>query len=365
MVNQNSVVTKWKKKSIPARLLAALAAIALLLSANLFSAQAVDNCNLTALTTIVGTGGTLDFNCATDTTLTLTGTQTVDAGLIVTLTNTGAGKVTISGDNQYQIFAVIGTAELSLTNLTLSNGSASKNGGAIFNRGAVTITDSTLSNNTTVWGGGAIYNNPDSTLTIINSSLYGNTSKEVGGAIFNSGGAVTITDSSLYNNTSSSLSGEPGGGAVFSGGTSTLTITNSSLYDNTTNWSGGAILNNSGSTLTITNSSLYGNNASGGNGGAIANYGNATVRNATFLDNTISDKGSGGTIYNYLEETFDIKNSLLQGSNICNGIITDGGYNLEVGAVGSYSCDFLSARGSFTATDAMLGAPGDNGGPTP
>ncbi|NWJ49219.1 MAG: hypothetical protein HXX08_25465, partial [Chloroflexi bacterium] len=68
MFNQTNVVTKWKKAGVTGRLAAALAAIALLLSVNLISVRAVDNCTLTALTTIVGTGGTLDFACATDTT---------------------------------------------------------------------------------------------------------------------------------------------------------------------------------------------------------------------------------------------------------------------------------------------------------
>jgi hypothetical protein len=48
----------------------------------------------------------------------------------------------------------------------------------------------------------------------------------------------------------------------------------------------------------------------------------------------------------------------LQGGN-CSGAITDGGSNLDSGT----TCDF-SLRSDLNNTNPMLGALGDNGGPT-
>jgi len=270
---------------ITKRLAAALVIIALLLA--VFSVitrpvQSGSSCTLTALQSSVSAGGTLDFNCAADTAITLDVRQLVTKDL--TLTNTGAGKLTISGNNLYQIFYVSPNTKLSLTNLNLSGGKAIE-----------------------------------------------------GGAIFNSGGTVTITNSSLYNNSADNY-----GGAIFNSGA----VTN---YD-------GDIISN-GSTLEITNSSLY-NNSADNYGGAIFNNGNVLVTHATFLNNAVSESGSGGTINNN-SGTALLKNSLLQGSNICTGnfSLTDGGYNLEV-ANDNATCGFK------TAADAKLGTPGDNGGLT-
>ncbi|WJW68799.1 hypothetical protein OZ401_004417 [Candidatus Chlorohelix allophototropha] len=344
----HKVLTTRKMKGIAG----SLVAIALLLSVNLFSVHAVNNCTLAALTTIVGTGGTLDFACATDTTITLTAELTITNDL--TLTNTGAGKVTISGDTKYRIFYVNSNKTLSLTNLNLTNGNGAGTGpgGAIYNNGTLTLTNSSLYSNNSTFGGGAIYNN-NGTLSITNSSLYSNTSSGIGGAIYSGGSSstLTITDSTLSNNSANNS-----GGAIVNDGGGEFWLTNSSLYNNSVGTSGGAIFNNTSSTITITNSSLYGNSANN-SGGAIINYGNVSLINATFVDNT--GTGNGRTIYNS-GGTFDIKNSLLQGSNICNSSIIDGGYNLEVAGT---SCGF--SNNNVVTTNAKLGAPGNNGGPTP
>ncbi|MEI7557190.1 hypothetical protein [Candidatus Chlorohelix sp.] len=95
-------ITIGKRKSIAG----SLAVIALLLAVfiSMRSVQAAPSCSLTGLTDAVTAGGTFDFNCATDTTITLSATLTIATDL--SLTNTGAGKVTISGANTYQLFAV-------------------------------------------------------------------------------------------------------------------------------------------------------------------------------------------------------------------------------------------------------------------
>ncbi|NWJ49103.1 MAG: hypothetical protein HXX08_24870 [Chloroflexi bacterium] len=294
-----------------------------LTSADTSGFAVASTCSLAALKIIVSTGGTLDFNCAADTTITLDATWNGTIATDLTLTNTGAGKLTISGANTYQIFSVNLGKSLSLTNLNLTGGTATY-GGAIYNAGgtsSVTITNSTLSGSSATTTGGAIYNN-GGTVTITNSTLYSNSAKG-GGAIENPFGMVTITNSTLYSNSATN------GGAIYNNGT--VTLTNSTLYSNSATLDGGAI-DNTGGTVTLTNSTLYSNSA---------NY--------------------GGAIYNFAG-TANFQNSLLQGSSICaGGDFTDKGYNL-VATTSIYNCQFSGT--SKTTTDAILGTPGNNGGVT-
>lgn len=111
---------------------------------------------------------------------------------------------TINGTNEtgeFRIFEVIG-ATLQLQSVTVKNGCADgSEGGGIWNRGG--------------------------TLTITNSTISGNSSRNGGGGISNYYGTVTITDSTLSGNTGS------GGGAIshFYG---TMTIINSTISGNST-----------------------------------------------------------------------------------------------------------------------------------
>ncbi|NWJ48723.1 MAG: hypothetical protein HXX08_22930, partial [Chloroflexi bacterium] len=269
-----------KKWHILGRLAVVLAGIALLLvvfGASARPAQAVvQTCDLAGLQAAVNNGGTQDLACATDTTIILDGTWNGTIAKDLTLTNTGAGKVTINGANTYRIFYVNSGISLSLTNFNLTGGNA------------------TL--------GGAIDNN-SGTVTVTNSTLYGNSAQQQGGAIENFG-TVTINNSTLYGNSA------VGGGAIFNWGG--VTISNSTLYGNSATNSGGAIDNNSG-TVTISNSTLY-DNSTTNSGGAIYNWSTVTLQNSLLQGNKICFNSSGS--------------------------ITDNGYNLEAEALGSYTCGF-------------------------
>ena len=124
-----------------------------------------------------------------------------------------------------------------IKNIILKNGFTIENGGAINNEGELTITESTLTENTTKNGDGGAINNE---------------------------GELTITKATLNNNI-----GEVSGGAIHNNKGGELTITESTLNNNTAHWKGGAIYNNEGE-LTITESTLN-NNTAQRDGGAIHN----------------------------------------------------------------------------------------------
>lgn len=161
---------------------------------------------------------------------------------------------------------------------------------------------------------------------------------------------------------------------------------------------GGAIFNHSG-TLTLTNSTLSGNSAVGGNGGpavraggsgeglggAVFNLnGTVAVENATFASNSA---GRGLDVFNLAHEstadvalgdaTLLLANTILDSgpeeiANVSNALVGSDPIDAVVDSDGLVLLrgGFENDGGSLDAAstviaDALLGALGDNGGPTP
>jgi Right handed beta helix region len=141
-------------------------------------------------------------------------------------------------------------------------------GGAVYIiGGSLSISDSTLSGNSTVGDansvnlyGGAIYSADNGPVTITRCTIEGNTSRQGGGIyLYSSGnsGMVDVRDSTLSDNTATA-----DGGAILNGGT--LTVLNSTLSGNTAVNGGG--IDNAGDT-TLVNVTVSGNTAAGAGGG--------------------------------------------------------------------------------------------------
>src|SRR5262249_31888593 len=239
--------------------------------------------------------GAVNFYDSTVHTITLTSGELLIKQNI-TITGPGADLLTISGNKASRVFELnLKTKpQVTLSGLTISNGSAPGqstasiyNGGGILNEGTLTVTNCTISHNSAPFGAG-ILNDDGATLTISDSELSYNTGRTLGdngsggGAIANYGtliihhsklwynsaggggaiytiiGAVTIDDHSvLYHNTATLA----GGGAIdgWVGLNSAWTINDSTLSDNSAH-QGGAILFAAG-TLNITGSTLSGHSA--------------------------------------------------------------------------------------------------------
>lgn len=135
-------------------------------------------------------------------------------------------------------------------------------------------------------GGGILVN--DGRLTVINSSIIGNSAVQGGGiSCVYSGDSATVIDSAIFQNTAS---GGFGGGGIFC---SNVTVSNSTLADNVvsgTNTNGGGIV--ADRVLTIVNSTLAGNTASGtsaaGGGFFSASPAGAWLINSIIADNIAS-----------------------------------------------------------------------------
>ena len=268
-------------------------------------------CDEAGLRAAVAIGGWISFGC--NGTITLTGPIAITKNVILDGHNF---STVISGGNSTRLFNVFPGASLSITNVTLADGSVSitngtsvtnAEGAAVYNQGALTFTSCMLSNNTaaifvTTNGsafGGAIFND-GGTVNIYQSTLvsnvvvggyyYGNLGLiyggvGMGGAIYNNGGIVSVFNSSIFNNQLTALATYGSNGSQ--GGTAL----------------GGAIYNASGSlsiySTVISNNVCVADGDGGGQsaGGAIAALsGNVLLNRVTLSENqTSSQSGSGST----------------------------------------------------------------------
>ncbi|MCB9009759.1 MAG: tandem-95 repeat protein [Ardenticatenaceae bacterium] len=340
------------------------------------------------------------YDCITAANAGSGGTITLDADINLTDLTTSplpqiTSEITLEGDGHtidggwngtpgsgMQIFSVAGTGDftvnqatlqhgeatnggaiyndggtLTVTNSTISDNSASDNGGAIYTAGyyatLLTVSNSTFSGNSASNYGGAIYNARYATLTVSNSTFSGNSASDAGGAIYNAETYATLT---VSNSTFSGNSASKYGGAIYNVPDSTLTVSNSTFSGNSVNYAGGAIENRG--TLTVSNSTFSGNNAN--DGGAIESfYGTATITNSTFSGNNADF--FGGAIYSFGRVTYLAGNIFVAGArgDNCNGSLRDNGYNLS----DDTSC-INGGPGSVTNATLNLGPLADNGGPT-
>jgi hypothetical protein len=264
-------------------------------------------------------GDTIDFS--------VSGTITLTSGELlvsdsVTITGPGADQLSVNGNAASRVFHISSGKTVTISGLTITNGSAGAgNGGGIWNDHAtLTINSCTVSGNSASSGGG-IFNNgahPGGAIaTINNSTISGNS----GGGIFNDGATGSV----------------PGTGFAFAALTvSGCTVSGNSLYGIHNNAKSNLTGLNGYASLTVTNSTISGND------GGISNFSDGAIGTAPLI--------IGHTV-------------LASGVNIANsyeGTVTSLGYNLSSDGAGGY----LTAPGDQINTDPMLGPLQDNGGPT-
>jgi hypothetical protein len=209
------------------------------------------------------------------------------------------------------IFTIASGINITIINLTLTNGTSWQDGGAIDNYGTLSISKSTFTNNSANRGG-AIDNY--GTLSVDTSTFINNTANyDYGGAINNENGGTLIVNKSTFRNNTASNHDLGAGGAIDNGSMATLTVNNSTFRNNTANYDygGGAIYNFDG-TLTVDNSTFTNNTATSG-GGAIYNFdGTLTVKSSTFTNNSAN---RGGAIINDYGGIVTVKFSRIVGNS--------------------------------------------------
>jgi hypothetical protein len=201
-------------------------------------------------------GDTINFNLTYPTTINLSSDLTIFSS--INIVGPGANQLAISGQNSTEVLYVTGGAVVTISGVTIENGSAMMGGGIMNFASNVTLTDSAIVGNTAASSnGGGIFNFDQATLTLNRTTVSGNTAAGTGAGI----GSYQFSTLTLINSTISGNTAANGGAGIISDN-STLTVINSTIANNTANVPGGGVVNSNG-TLFLKNTLLAAN--TGGN----------------------------------------------------------------------------------------------------
>lgn len=237
------------------------------------------------------------------------------------------GNMALGGDGGGIHIDSDGDRDVRITRSTISDNSATGDGGGIWTRKAdVVIVESTISENTASGKGGGIYfydatNSNDPRLALIRSTVSGNSAGEQGGGVY------FYTDES----------------------DTSFLVENTTISGNMATGDGGGLffhMDNNALVFQINSSTITGN-TSGGTGGGIYLYGDpvgveVNINNTIIANNSDSSgandlAGNGDSIVNATYSLFETDpGAILNGENI----------------------------GNIIGQDPLLGALQDNGGPT-
>ncbi len=213
----------------------------------------------------------------------------------------------------------------------------------------------------------------DVTHTFCGDTFRSNTSGTgaLGGALARTPDAAkqtTVIDRCLFD----SNAGDSAGAAYFHN--STLTIT-ASTFTNNVGQTGIGTLQADGTTFDFTNVTFYGNHAKAGVGATLALFGgDGTLLNCTFADNEC-DAANQFAAAIFGQPNLTVQNTLFDGNTAQNpgapmqcqvGTIKGtGDMQWPTDHANGGSADALCSPGIYEATDPMVGALGNQGGPVP
>ena len=347
-----------------------------------------------AIFNYVGFGGNLDLGIENFTDLQnaiglVTGTLTLNQNVVMTddeaanfvngviinknIRIDGKGH-TIDAKNLGRIFKINNWCDVTLTNVTLTNGNTTV-GGAIYNFGNLDLVHVNFVNNTAKYGG-AIMNYAYG--LVLDDSTFTNNTAKIGGAIYNYGIGFVVGNSTFVNN-----SAADGAGAILNGGRG-FVVGNSTFANNTATSKGGAIYNygigfvvgnstfanntaedagavyNEGDNSVVGNSTFV-NNTATSIGGAIINNGKLVVDNSAFEDNAANYYG--GAIFNW--DDLQVTNSAFDGNDIlvrnirAMDNVDHGGaaiYNWKNGKLDISKSNFTNNIKNYKNGDRLVGA---------
>ncbi len=215
---------------------------------------------------------------------------------------------------------------LAVTNGTITDCYAYKNGGAIYIpadftaeiSGGIISGNSTSTESSEAMGGGICNYG---TLTVKGGEIKNNTANKKGGGIWTSGNA-TISGGIISGNTAKD------GGGIYNCGT--LNITNGEIKNNTANQKGGGLytgiddVENTTGNLTMSGGTISGNKAFSGGGICFNSSANGTISGGTISDNTSTGTTSGGGGILFINSTGTVSGVTISG-NTSKGSMPYGG----------------------------------------
>jgi|GEM_PF-4273485 len=260
------------------------------------------------------------------------------SGEAVTISNNTAGNGDGGGIFNQGNTEGNGSLALTAASIT-SNSASGVGGGMRNQGGSVNLTDTSVRLNTAASGGGLyndgfIGANGQMTLNnvVIETNTAGNGN---GGGLFgNVLGSISLSNGSRISEGNSAQGAAPAGngGGVYIGG-GTLSVDNSSIFGNSAQQAGGGIYINATGAVTIENGSEIGraslpNVAGSGSGGGIHNEGTLAVQNSVVQYNGTNPAGdtleaTGGGIHN--AGSLELRSSTVTGNTTGDGTLGHGG----------------------------------------
>jgi hypothetical protein len=336
----------------------------------------------------------ITFNAAVTGTITLTGGQLYISD-DVDVQGPGAAVLTVSGNNASRVFYIYNSdalIDVTLSGLTIAQGTAAFGGGVINFDENVTLDHDVITANTATVGGGVATGGTTGTLTVTNTTISGNTASAGGGIyLYDNGAPALIQDSIISGNQATSGSG---GGLFFYGPNYDVTIRRTTISGNIAAGRGGGIYfyDTDGGAVLIEDSTVSGNQAGIGGGMYFYNVDDpVTISNSTISGNSAT-YGGGIVFYGSGVAPFTISNSTISGNTatmvggnlasygkpvtLNNSIVADGVAPASPDLYGgTFTANFslietpggaalVTGTGTVTGVDPQLGPLQNNGGPT-
>ena len=257
----------------------------------------------------------------------------------------GTGSPVVGAGNSSRIFYINDAGAVTLSGLTLENGTTASTGGAVRAfRTDLTVIDTSISGSVADWGGGVFVE--EGVVAVTDSTFIDNQATDYGGglAVYESD-SVTIDGSTFDDN----YARYEGGGGNFDN-IASLSITGTTFTDNAARRNGGGFIVDNAATVDVTGSTFT-DNYSGSDGGGFHTdeVGVLTLADSTFTGNDADSDGGGFSIVGMYDGTIDISGitatgnsapndqggaGVIQGNEVVDLTIADSTFSGNVGNVG-------------------------------
>lgn len=255
-------------------------------------------------------------------TVTLNSSIQIDSGISLTITGVGS-DAEANGGQQTRLFEVSSGGSLSMTQMTISGGSAENGGAILSNNGTIKLNSCVFNGNSASNGSGGAVWLENGTLTVSGGEFYGNNASSLGGAIYAVDADFVVQQSEGESTTFTDNRGVIGG-AVFCGGSDNDSDTATSCFisgaefsynlaaidgvDEDTADVSDWISNRRGGALAFYNTSVdieysdFGSNFAPVMGGALYGGDNTdiNVTGCTFRNNTTGGDGAAMSVYSVI-----------------------------------------------------------------
>lgn len=258
------------------------------------------NANTAGDTIVLAAGATYTLTCAAGGALLSTDGHLTIEGHGATIKQTCPGERVLTASTSGPT-----TQGLTLSDVTLTGGDSSGNGGGVLAWGEVTLVDSTLTGNHAAGDGGGLWLGTYAAATLVRSRVASNTASSGGGLFMTNmsidadsvvegnealqrGGGIATTSAQIKGTVRNNSALAGGGGGISAAGTTTI-ADGATVSGNHTTGDGGGV---SAGSVTVEQATLANNDADE-RGGAIASTGRVAIGRATVSGNEAGSSGGG------------------------------------------------------------------------